>query len=74
MRIVCVLEVQCVHNYVNMIQCCFCSCVHVIMALVCVCMVTCIRVGKFNAHMFNTPCNMACVCVHDNECGVYVKC
>ena len=28
MCIVCVLEVQCVHNYVNMVQCCFCSSVH----------------------------------------------
>ena len=65
MCIVCVLEVQCVHNYVNMVQCCFCSCVHVE------------RCWKFNKlevqcvssmHACLTPiCNVACACVHDND-------
>ena len=68
----CVLEVQCVHNYVNMVQCCFCSCVHVIMALVCVCMVTCIRVLEVQCTCVLTPCNMAGVCVRDNESVVYM--
>ena len=61
----CVLEVQCVHNYANMVQCCSsCSCVHVHVIMTCM---------YSDMHMcVEVQCARVYTPMH-NECGVYVQ-
>ena len=75
MCIVCVLEVQCVQNYVNMVQCCFCSCMCTLDHGACLCMYGDMQTSVGSSmHTCLTPHATWCVCASViTSCGVYVQ-